>query len=188
MRMAVVVPFLNEQIYLGTLLESIGHQARMPDQLLLVDDGSTDGSLELAQRFADQHDWARAVSRPRRDKERDRLASAAELLAFMWGVEQLDPGWEVVAKLDADLRLTPHFFDEIEQQLVADPQLGLAGAYLSIESEDGPEIRERCPPDHVRGATKFYRRECFEQVYPLPASLGWDTIDEIKARMHGWRT
>jgi biofilm PGA synthesis N-glycosyltransferase PgaC len=188
MRMAVIVPFLNEEMYLGTLLESIGHQARMPDQLLLVDDGSNDGSLAVAEQFADERSWAHVVARPRRSQERDRLATAAELVAFTWGVEQLEPDWDVVGKLDADLRLTPACFDEIEKQLQADAKLGLAGAYLSIISEDGRPVRERCPPDHVRGATKFYRRQCFADVFPLPPALGWDTVDEVKARMHGWRT
>jgi hypothetical protein len=40
----------------------------------------------------------------------------------------------------------------------------------------------------VRGATKFYRRECYEQIQPIPAHLGWDMIDEAKARRAGWRT
>jgi hypothetical protein len=38
----------------------------------------------------------------------------------------------------------------------------------------------------VRGATKFYRRACWEQIAPLPTILGWDTIDEVRARMRGW--
>ena len=44
------------------------------------------------------------------------------------------------------------------------------------------------PRWHVRGATKFYRRECYEQIQPIPAHLGWDMIDEVKARRAGWRT
>jgi hypothetical protein len=39
----------------------------------------------------------------------------------------------------------------------------------------------------VRGATKFYRAACLEQVSPLPAHLGWDTIDELRAQLHGWK-
>jgi biofilm PGA synthesis N-glycosyltransferase PgaC len=40
----------------------------------------------------------------------------------------------------------------------------------------------------VRGATKFYRRACLAQISPIPAILGWDTIDEVHARRLGWAT
>lgn len=188
MRLAIVVPFLNEEAYLGPLLDSISRQSRLPHRLLLVDDGSSDGSLSLARKFAARHAYATALARPPREAGRDRLAQAAELVAFCWAVEQLDEPWDVVAKVDADLRLTPRCFEDLEARFEEDPRLGLAGAYLSVVRPDGRVVRERCPPDHVRGATKFYRRECFEQIFPLPPILGWDTIDEVTARMRGWRT
>ena len=35
---------------------------------------------------------------------------------------------------------------------------------------------------------KIYRRACWEQISPLIKAPGWDTIDEVKANMHGWKT
>jgi hypothetical protein len=188
MRMAVVIPFLDEEAYMGFLLASLEGQERPPDRLLLVDDGSRDRSFELAEEFAARHEWAVALRRPQREVASDRLSQAAELAAFTWAVEQLEEPWELVAKLDADLQLVPGLFDELERRFEQDPRLGIAGAYLSVPGPDDTPQRERCPPGHVRGATKFYRRECFEQVFPIPQTLGWDTIDEVTARMHGWRT
>jgi hypothetical protein len=92
-----------------------------------------------------------------------------------------------VGKIDADLEATPDLLAEIERRFESDPQLGMAGAYLSVVNREGV-WRHRCPPDHVEGATSFYRRECFDQISPLPLILGWDTIDEVRARNHGWRT
>jgi hypothetical protein len=40
----------------------------------------------------------------------------------------------------------------------------------------------------VRGGTKYYRWAVYEQCGPIPAILGWDTIDDLSARAHGWRT
>jgi glycosyltransferase involved in cell wall biosynthesis len=185
-RLAVVVAFLNEREYLPTLLASVAGQTRPPDRLLLVDDGSTDGSAELAERFAIAHPYTMVLSRPERPPELDRLANAAELQAFQWGCDQLEPGYEIIAKLDADLRLQPGHFAEVCALLDADPGIGIAGAHLSISSADGP-VREQQPADHVRGPNKFYRRTCLEQIQPLPAHLGWDTLDEVKARRCGWR-
>jgi hypothetical protein len=41
---------------------------------------------------------------------------------------------------------------------------------------------------HVRGATKIYRRECWEDIGRLISAPVWDTLDEIKANMMGWET
>jgi hypothetical protein len=40
----------------------------------------------------------------------------------------------------------------------------------------------------VRGATKIYRRACWRAIGGLIQSPGWDTLDEVKANMLGWRT
>jgi poly-beta-1,6-N-acetyl-D-glucosamine synthase len=188
MRIAAVVPFLNEERCLPAFLDSIAAQTRPPDELLLVDDGSTDSSLALARRFASEHPRARAVNRPRRPDAADRLSEAAELRAFHWGVDQLEAEWEVLAKLDGDLQLSPTVLEEVESSMLMDPRLGITGPYLSVRDARGRLRRERCPAHHVRGATKFYRRGCWEQISPLPPILGWDTIDEVGARLHGWRT
>ena len=188
MVIVVVVPFLDEEANLPELLASLAAQTRLPDRLVLVDDGSTDRSHDLAARFALEHDWASALRRPPRAAERDRLASASEMTAFQWALEQVAEEWDVAAKIDADLRLPREMLAAIEREFETNPDLGLAGAYLSEVSADGTPVRLRIGPGHVHGATKFYRRECHAQISPLPEFLGWDTIDEVRARMLGWRT
>jgi hypothetical protein len=54
-----------------------------------------------------------------------------------------------------------------------------------VPSETGATV-EHSQPWHVRGATKFYRADCWRAIEPLPAILGWDTIDETRARIAGW--
>jgi hypothetical protein len=187
-KLAVIVSFLDEERYLPALLESIAAQTRPPDELLLVDDGSTDSSYAPAAEFAERHHYAQALRRPPRPPQADRLASAGELRAFHWASERLSGDCDVIAKFDADLELHPQHFETIMQELERDPRLGIAGAYFSIPTAAGTAERELHPPYHVRGANKFYRREVFELIHPLPPILGWDTIDELIARKHGWRT
>jgi len=188
MKLSIIVPFRDEEHYLPRLLASIQRQTRLPDRLVLVDDGSTDRSGELARAFAATHDYAVAVSRPPRPREADRLAGAAELRTFEWAVAGLDEGFDVIAKLDADLELNPRHFERITDEMHADPTLGLAGICLSDVLADGSAVRVPAPRWHVRGATKFYRRECYQQIQPIPSHLGWDMIDEVKSRQAGWRT
>jgi biofilm PGA synthesis N-glycosyltransferase PgaC len=181
--LAVCVPFLNEREHMPEFLASLAAQTRPPDRVLLVDDGSTDGSHEPAAEFAAAHEWARLLRRPSRAAERDRLATAKELEAFQWAVDQLDVDWDVLGKLDADIRLTPRTLETLLGELERDERLGLAGSYLQ---ENGARIR--IGTGHVHGATKFFRRNCWEEIAPVPPILGWDTIDEFTARMRGWRT
>jgi poly-beta-1,6-N-acetyl-D-glucosamine synthase len=188
MRIAAIVPFLNEEQFLPRFLQSIAAQTRPPDELLLVDDGSSDESYEIAADFASRHPYAVALRRPPRPPQSDRLATAAELDAFLWGVDRIDGDWDVVAKLDGDLQLTPETIAVLEQELERDPRLGMAGSYLTEVDSAAVRARIEIRPMHVHGATKFYRRECYEQIAPIPTIIGWDTIDEVKARLLGWRT
>ena len=185
---AVVVPFLNEAWCLPTFLESMARQERPPDRLVLVDDGSTDGSAEIADDFARTRDEVTVFRRPPRSPARDRLAQAHELRAFQWGEAQLNGRWDVVAKMDADLELSPQTIATIEQAFLADRDLGMAGVRLSETRPDGDRVPLVSRPEHVEGATKFYRRACWDEIAPIAPILGWDSFDEVHARSRGWRT
>jgi biofilm PGA synthesis N-glycosyltransferase PgaC len=187
-RLVVVVPILDEERHLPALLASIAAQQRPPDRLLLVDDGSADGSPALAEAFAREHSYAIALRRPRKRMASDRLAEAGELRAFAWALDAFDEPWDVAAKLDADLRLAATTLAAIEARFDSDDRLGIAGPPLRTIDAAGRDVSHRTRPDHVEGATKFYRRACLEEIGPIPPILGWDTIDEIRARMRGWRT
>lgn len=188
MRLAVVIPFLDEERMLPAVLSSIATQTRPPDRLLLVDDGSSDASPALAARFAREHGYARALRRPARARGHDRLDGAHELRAFEWALAALREPWDVVAKLDADLRLTPDTFAAMVARFEADSRLGIAGPRLLSVDEHGRDVSHRTRPEHVEGAARFYRRACLDEIRPIPPILGWDTIDEVRARMRGWRT
>src|SRR5256885_11136720 len=52
---SVVMPFLNLAQYLGEAIESVLAQTYPSWELLLVDDGSTDGASEIARSYAARH-------------------------------------------------------------------------------------------------------------------------------------
>ena len=65
--------------------------------------------------------------------------------------------------------------------------LGIAGGGLLERGRSGWNLT-KVPEYHVRGALKLYSRECFEVIDGIEERLGWDTIDETLARMHGYTT
>jgi glycosyltransferase involved in cell wall biosynthesis len=55
MKVSILMPFYNAAPYFGAAINSILQQSFNDFELLLIDDGSTDRSLEIAQSFAAQH-------------------------------------------------------------------------------------------------------------------------------------
>jgi hypothetical protein len=97
--------------------------------------------------------------------------------------------WEFIVKLDGDLTFDPSYFEECFSQFESDPRLGVGGGVVYNVMPDGSRQFERGgPPFHVRGATKIYRKACWEDIGGFWPAPGWDTLDEVKANMKGWTT
>ena len=48
---SIIIPAYNVEKYLGAALDSIKEQTELPDEVILIDDGSTDGTLDVANAF-----------------------------------------------------------------------------------------------------------------------------------------
>ena len=110
--------------------------------------------------------------------------------AFYCGYFELsDQSWDYIVKLDGDLKFAQDYFEQCFKIFGAEESLGIGGGTI-YQSENGQSRVDSVgdPPFHVRGATKIYRRACWENISPLIKSPGWDTLDEVKANLHGWTT
>ena len=56
MRFSIIIPVYNVEEYLGQCLDSIAHQDYSDYEVVIVDDGSTDGSAAIYERFAAEAD------------------------------------------------------------------------------------------------------------------------------------
>jgi len=112
-RVSVVMNFLNEQLFLETAIASVYGQSHDSWELLLVDDGSTDASTEIAKRHA-AHDPAR-VRYLEHAGHANRGASAARNLGLAAATGEL------VAFLDADDVWLPNRLERAAALLHAHP-------------------------------------------------------------------
>jgi biofilm PGA synthesis N-glycosyltransferase PgaC len=183
----VITPVRNEIEHLQKTIDSVATQTLRPQQWILVDDGSTDGTGALLDAAAKQYPWIRAVHRADRGF---RKSGGGVIEAFYDGYALLEgTQWDYIVKLDGDLSFEPSYFSNCFNHFEQDAKLGLGGGVICNDST-GVLIEEYQgdPPFHVRGATKIYRRACWNDIGGLIRAPGWDTLDEVKANMLGWRT
>jgi glycosyltransferase involved in cell wall biosynthesis len=118
---SVVIPCYNQARFLGQAIESVLAQTCPASQIIVVDDGSVDDTVQVATRY----DSVQCLSQPNRGQG----AARNEGLAHVTG--------DYVVFLDSDDRLLPRAFEIALQQFSDHPQSALvAGRCVSI-GEDG---------------------------------------------------
>jgi glycosyltransferase involved in cell wall biosynthesis len=152
---------------------------------VIVDNGSTDATVEVASTLARTRPWIRVISVPAEDGAPK--PGAPIVRAFHAGLKQLDSFPSVIVKLDADTSMEPDHFERLLAAFAAEPRLGIASG-TCLELQDGRWEPVAVALGHVRGAVRAYRRECLEEVLPLEERVGWDGIDGFKANLRGWTT
>jgi glycosyltransferase involved in cell wall biosynthesis len=183
----IITPVRDEAAFVEKTIASIIHQTVLPAEWVIVDDGSTDGTSIILEHYSDKLEWMKVVYR----KDRGRRSPGGGVIeAFYDGYSALSvKQWDYIVKLDGDLSFKSDYFEKCFKRFAANPKIGLAGGTVCII--EGGQVKVDSagdPPFHVRGATKIYRRACWEKISPLVKAPGWDTIDEVKANLHGWTT
>jgi len=185
MRYVVITPVRDEEEFVGLTIEAVRGQTVPPVEWVIVNDGSTDRTRAIIELQASQTPWIHVVHRSNRGF---RKSGGGVIDAFYEGYRALQCNdWDFVVKLDGDLSFSPDYFEKCLTHFSEQPRLGIGGG--EIYHDVGGQLRlEANPRFHVRGATKIYRKACWEAIGGLEAAAGWDTVDEVKANMLGWHT
>jgi biofilm PGA synthesis N-glycosyltransferase PgaC len=185
LRYALVTPARNESENLERLADSLVAQTIVPSRWVIVDNGSTDRTAEVAGALAARHTWVELVQ----SEALPGLVRGGPIVrAFHRGLEELDGNVEVVIKLDADTSFEPDYHERLLAAFADDPELGMASGSAWEREEDGAWQQRHMTGDHVWGAARAYRRACLDDVLPLEERMGWDGIDALKAGLAGWKT
>lgn len=180
----IISPVRDEEKYIEKTIKSVISQTITPFKWVIVNDGSADKTGEIIDSYSKKYDWIITIHRKNRGY---RKSGSGVMEAFYEGYAIVNCEYDFIVKLDGDLSFGPDFFEKCFDQCRKNPKLGIVGGVIYSEINGIPTL-EKQPAFHVRGATKVYKKECWDAIGGLIKEPGWDTLDEIKANMLGWKT
>jgi len=117
MRISVIIPVYNCEKYIGEAIESVLHQTFKDFELVIVDDGSTDETPEIVDRYAQLDDRIRVIHQ----ENTGRCGSINR------GI--LESRYEWIARLDADDLFLPKKLEIQVNFLSEHPYIKVLGSY-----------------------------------------------------------
>ena len=184
-RYIIISPVRDEEEYIEKTIQSVINQTIKPIEWVIVNDGSTDNTGEIIDKYAEQYPWIHTIHRENRGF---RKPAGGVIEAFYDGYNSLkSKDWHFIVKLDGDLSFENNYFESCFEEFKKNLKLGIGGGMI-YHNISGHLKLETHPIFHVRGATKIYKKECWNAIGGLIKAPGWDTLDEVKANMLGWQT
>ena len=184
MKYYLIIPAHNEADFIALTLESLVSQSIAPSKVVVVNDNSTDETAAIVESFIKEHSYISLVNKT---SEAIHLPGSKVIQAFHKGFETIDADFDVIVKLDADLILPDNYFETIINHFKKDDKIGMVGGFAYIEKNGEWILENLTDKDHIRGAFKAYRKECFLQIGNLKPAMGWDTVDELLCKFYGWK-
>lgn len=192
MKTLIIIPTYNEERFIAGTLDSLLNQTTPVDRIIVVNDNSTDQTLEIAQQYQETHSNIQVITHQSSDQN---IPGSKVIRAFNFGLQQVKLSeYDLICKFDADLIFPSNYLELIVSRFTSTTLndhreseiIGMVAGHCTIEHNGNWILEKGTNKDHIRGALKAYRRECFEQIGGLKESIGWDTMDEMLARYHGW--
>lgn len=152
-RITVIVPAFNEAGRISGALDSVEAQQRLPDEVIVVDDGSTDNTYSVVEQWrAESTLDVRLLSGPNRGMAAARNRGLQEARC------------DLVALLDADDRFLPAHLALLERGFIVDSETvlvfgnaekwargqGRIGRYFNVREHLDAVERRRLTPEHER--------------------------------------
>jgi glycosyltransferase involved in cell wall biosynthesis len=179
-RITIVMPSLNQARYIEESIQSILDQNYPSLEFMILDGGSTDGSQEIIERYADRLTYWH--SRP------DKGQTDALIHGFERATGDL-MGW-----VNSDDILLPRALHSIALSYVSNPEGGLFGGNYVLIDQGGRIIRFKRHPANadwfargrlfaVNQPGSFFKRQDYEAVGGLHADLHYVMDTDLYIRM-----
>ena len=183
MNIYIIIPAYNEEAFIGKTLQSLVEQTLLPKKIMVVNDNSTDTTQNIIDSFSEKFIFIKSIST---NSKNSHQPGSKIINAFNTGLDALDNNYDIICKFDADLIFPPHYLEKIVEIFKKNASCGLAGGFCYVKKNKIWVLESLTNKDHLRGALKAYRKQCFQQIGGLKNTMGWDTVDELLAQYHGW--
>ena len=207
MKFLIIIPAHNEEENILPCLESLKNQTFQDFKCVIVNDGSTDKTQEIVEKFLENNLKFRIYNLKLSKHE----PGAKVVRTFNKGLETENlENFDVVCKFDADIIFPENYLEKINEVYEKNPKAGMVSGLVYIKKgfdSAQPDKKDfttsqlhdftnqnewifenLSSKNHVRGPIKSYRKELFLKMKGLRAVLGWDNIDVMLCKMHGFET
>lgn len=178
---SVIIPNYNHAHYIIETLESVLSQSLTPAEVIIVDDASTDNSIEVIEGFIAREPTIKLL---RNEVNVGPIVTVNRTLTHVTS--------EYVYSMAADDRILPAFFEESISLLDQYPQAGLCSADMAFIDERGNQTGEYRSasiakaafltpaevlgqlyrePNYIIGGTTIFRRSALDEVGGFPPQL-----------------
>lgn len=174
-RVAVVVPARNEESFLGRTLSALFDQYTRPNKVIVVNDGSTDKTSEIAAAAG-----AEVISMP--DRGYNVLGTPVLAGVLNQGLRCLqEQGYagenDYVLIVGADHVLPPDYITAVLDQMNTDSSIAVCSGQIEGEKSVVP-----------RGSGRMVRADFWSRIgFQYPENYGYETYLLVKAQQLGYR-
>jgi glycosyltransferase involved in cell wall biosynthesis len=175
LRVSVVIPCFNYGAYLREAVDSVLAQTLSADELIIVDDGSTDDSRAVAAAIVAEHGDPAKMRLIARENTGSPGATRNAGISEAVG--------DAILCLDADDRLDPGFLEACVRALDANPGAAIAYGDFQMFGDDDrlitpPQWDTRRELDvNFLGTASMFRRVAWEQAGRYDVELGYEDWD-----------
>ena len=154
---SVIVPLYNKEREIAGTLRSVLAQTLRPQEIIVVDDGSTDRSASIVEIVAAEE--GRGLVRLVRQPNAGECAARNRAIA--------EAGGDLIALLDADDEWEPGFLEEIASLRREYPGCGVYSTGFTVISHDG---RFPAPGPDRRGVVDNFFRDSAHRYISIPSA------------------
>jgi glycosyltransferase involved in cell wall biosynthesis len=184
-RYVLITAAKDEEACIGEVIQFVLRQTVLPLAWIIMDDGSTDQTVSIIERFAKEHPFIRLQSA----KSREGRNFGSQYKAIQAAYELARPMvFDFVAVQDADQAPEREdYYESFLNEFKSNPRLGVASGVVYERPRGNWEFRPENSEDSVAGSAIF-RRKAFDQAggYTPLYYQGSDWLIQLKIRMGGW--
>ena len=184
MKIYIVIPVHNEEVYIKDCLTSLANQSLLPEKIVVVDDNSTDNTAKIVKSLTKEFLFLKLIHKTSSNQH---LPGKKVIRAFNYGLDALDDGYDVICKFDGDLIFPKKYLETIALHFKSDSKIGIVSGHCYILKNNAWIYENIASKSHTRGPIKAYKKACFKAIGGLKISVGWDSVDELMALYFDWK-